>query len=392
MRELVQMFSDSESRDELGIGQIRDVFSNRLFPGTSVIQTRSRYFLFIPWLFKQHQAKGRVGDDLLRRVRESERTLIATMLAADQREGLIGRDAGTRVKTLPSAIYWSGLQSLGVLQVPVAPNEIGPAVSSSMHDPEAGDERSGRAPSVWHPTIPEPPADFPNQVLGGFDLTRDEGIWMRELILEAAPRTLLAHLVSASTPPEESWAPWADPVAMSAREELQLLIADAERFSTVMHGASLLYNLLLAEAYERAGLTAVEGSVDEYVAQLEAWAEEIDPLADQLRSWDLPSWWAEVRAYNPRITPLTQRFVDTWVAMLATGDASSIATNPAARALIADRERTTKKAQARLVNHRLLRAWNGASGTRRLVYRWGTVRRLVADIVNAAEGLDAGPR
>lgn len=96
VRELVGLFSESESRDELGIGQVRDVFSNRLFPGTSVIQTRTRYFLFIPWLFQQHQAKKRSGADLLRRVQESERQLIATMLTADHKEGLIGREAGTQ--------------------------------------------------------------------------------------------------------------------------------------------------------------------------------------------------------------------------------------------------------------------------------------------------------
>jgi hypothetical protein len=36
MRELLKMFSEQESRDELGIGQIRDAFSDMLFPGTSV--------------------------------------------------------------------------------------------------------------------------------------------------------------------------------------------------------------------------------------------------------------------------------------------------------------------------------------------------------------------
>ena len=34
-RETVQLFSQRESRDELGIGTIRDVFSNLLFPGVA---------------------------------------------------------------------------------------------------------------------------------------------------------------------------------------------------------------------------------------------------------------------------------------------------------------------------------------------------------------------
>ena len=44
------MFSQAESRDELGLGQISNALSDTLFPGTSVLLTRARYLLFIPWL------------------------------------------------------------------------------------------------------------------------------------------------------------------------------------------------------------------------------------------------------------------------------------------------------------------------------------------------------
>lgn len=47
-RELIQLFLQPESRDELGIGTVRDALSDLLFPGISVIQTRARYFLFTP--------------------------------------------------------------------------------------------------------------------------------------------------------------------------------------------------------------------------------------------------------------------------------------------------------------------------------------------------------
>ncbi|MGH3706350.1 MAG: DUF6361 family protein, partial [Agromyces sp.] len=43
VREVIALFSQQESRDELGIGQIRDALSDHLFPGTSVLQTRARY-------------------------------------------------------------------------------------------------------------------------------------------------------------------------------------------------------------------------------------------------------------------------------------------------------------------------------------------------------------
>ncbi|WP_408647239.1 DUF6361 family protein [Tessaracoccus coleopterorum] len=53
--------------DELGIGQIRDVFSNVLFPGTSVTQTRARYLLLVPWAFlkagEQRRRERRPGRE-----------------------------------------------------------------------------------------------------------------------------------------------------------------------------------------------------------------------------------------------------------------------------------------------------------------------------------------
>jgi len=48
-REIVQLFSQQDSRDELGIGTVRDALSDAMFPGISVVQSRARYFLFVPW-------------------------------------------------------------------------------------------------------------------------------------------------------------------------------------------------------------------------------------------------------------------------------------------------------------------------------------------------------
>ena len=50
MREVLSAFDDKETIDSLGLGVIRDSISDQLFPGISTIQTRARYFLFIPWI------------------------------------------------------------------------------------------------------------------------------------------------------------------------------------------------------------------------------------------------------------------------------------------------------------------------------------------------------
>lgn len=106
VRDIIRMFEEPGTRDEVGIGPVRDSFSERLFPGTSVIQTRARYFLFVPWAFKE-AARRYSGQMLLQRVDRNERQLIERFRKAGFVDGLIGRQAGARVKTLPSTIYWS---------------------------------------------------------------------------------------------------------------------------------------------------------------------------------------------------------------------------------------------------------------------------------------------
>ena len=52
MLDIVDLLNQQDTRDELGVGTIRDAFSDHLFPGTSTIQTRARYFLFVPWIYR----------------------------------------------------------------------------------------------------------------------------------------------------------------------------------------------------------------------------------------------------------------------------------------------------------------------------------------------------
>jgi hypothetical protein len=107
VREMLQLFSDKDTVDDLGIGTVRDAISNSLFPGTSIIQTRARYFLFVPWLFRR--AERNHADQLVAKATDMERKLIESLRAGGDLAGLIGVEAGKNVRTLPSSIYWSGL-------------------------------------------------------------------------------------------------------------------------------------------------------------------------------------------------------------------------------------------------------------------------------------------
>jgi hypothetical protein len=380
MREMLKMFSEQESRDELGIGQVRDAFSDLLFPGTSVLHTRARYLLIVPWCHVDAERRGLRGDRLAARVADNERRVIKALRNTSDAEGLIGRRAGPAVKTLPSAIYGTALARYGVR----TGDSVGPATQESLDVPEL----THRTTSAWHPTLPEPPAGFPSTVDGGFVLTAAEASWIRERILTSAPHTLLAHLLTTDDDPSpSSQAPWDDAAATGAPEPTATILRHARLFSRCMHGAALLYNLLIAERYEAAGLSEIDEPVSFYRDELAKWASKLAAEPD-LSRWDRGDMWSRVIEQNPRIAgnALARRFVDAWLDAVRAGVAAD---DDALRTLVAERERLVKRAQSRLINDKLLRAWNGASGSASLVYRWPQVRRELVDIRAGLEVTDA---
>jgi hypothetical protein len=64
MAEVIRLFSEQGVRDELGFGTVRDVIADKLFPGTSTIQTRAKYFLFVPYIFLKLQDEAAKSEKL----------------------------------------------------------------------------------------------------------------------------------------------------------------------------------------------------------------------------------------------------------------------------------------------------------------------------------------
>lgn len=378
MRELINMFSQQESLDELGIGQVRDAFSDLLFPGTSSLHTRARYLLIVPWCYQAAERRRATGTALEARVVRIEQEVIGSLTRADVTDGVIGRRVGVAVKTLPSTIYWTALATFGIRRG----DESGAWFGSRATTETEADELAERATGMWHPTTPPVPSGFPYDVPGGLDLDRDEAQWLRDRILAGTTGTLLAHLVGdVHRPFEGSSAPWEDPAVLDAPAEPAADLRHAELFSLAMHGAARLYNLLLGERYEQAGYTDVDAPVETYRDLLDDWAAEIAERHD-LAQWDRSDMWSRVIAVNPRIaTNHTARaFMETWLSAVVDGSATTAANSDHLRRLVEHRERTVKRAQSRFVNERMLRTWSGASGSRRLTFRWPNVRRLVTDV------------
>jgi len=386
MREIVNLFTQSESRDELGIGQVRDAFSDSLFPGTSTLHTRARYLLFVPWCFIAAAAKGGTAARGERRVEDNERALIAGLTDLGATDGLIGRLAGVAVKTLPSALYWGALRQYAIVQVAEPLDALG---LPAPPDPDQ-EELAERVLGAWSPTLPPVPPGFPRHPETGFELSRAEARWLQERMLAGTEGSLLHYLASDGNRPEAtSKAPWDDPISCTPAPEVKKVLEHARLFSLAVQGASFLYNLMIAERYLTAGHTKIENPVERYRDRLQEWAQECGKNDGELSGWDRGAFWDLILAVNPQVRPATRRFLSTWFDRVCNLEIQQAADDQALRQLIGRRERAQKGSQSRLTNDRLLASWSGQSGTRRLTYRWDQVNRIIQDLHDGLEAASA---
>ena len=379
-REIVRMFSQPESRDELGLGQIRDALSDTLFPGTSVLLIRARYLLFVPWLYHEGSRRRRQGSQLSSWVDTQERRLIGALRNGVDSSGLIGGVVGEQVQNLPSTIYWNSLRRFGILRFDGTQPQVAGLRQVSQPSVDAT-EYLERSDVVWDPNMPGPPEDFFSLASCDFSLTHREAEWLAERICLAAPDTLLEFLVGKGNwRPDISQFAWRDDEVNAATGQVRDAVNEARRFAVAMHGAALLYNVLLAERTKDLGMTRYDGRRDYFADWLEQWHNEV--AASDLGSWSLEDLWDLVSARGKPVSPLTRAFVTEWVSLARGLTGRKLAEDETARRLIRDREARQKGGQARLTNDRLMRQWGGASGSGRLNFRWPVVARHLNDIAD----------
>jgi len=387
MMEVIKMFQESDTRDELGIGTIRDTIAEMFFPGTTTIQTKVKYMLFIPWIYLRHEKKKTPSSEMNQKIRNDEIALIKALLQSGETIGVIGGEAKESLKRMPSSVYWYGLGRWGIRQFSGSMDELHRfmdhyyeakknAIKDDDHQPVSGTVRDN-----WHPGLPPVPDEFPSGA--NFQLTQTEAEYLADRIMHSCKDTLFAYLVSAGREAMVSFI-WEHPDFGSFPEKYQKQIIHARNFAVAMNGAALLYNLMLAEKSEN------EKRITEYTGKLEAWADRMGTI--NFGNWDLKEFW-EIVNPDSRIPFRTQRFVSEWLNIgCGPDDRHNVQSKEAARLLIINRERELKRNRARLENQRALEMWTGAAGTGQLSYRWQIARGMINDIIDGLQGdRDAKP-
>ena len=108
---------DEESmgvRDEIGFLTIHQRYADHFFPGTSVLHTRARYALFVPWLFED--LAGKVGVAAQRALRDGETRLAGRLKDAGQDQVIGSRVYPKPSSQPPSTVYWNALAVWGILR------------------------------------------------------------------------------------------------------------------------------------------------------------------------------------------------------------------------------------------------------------------------------------
>ncbi len=379
--ELIQRLSEHDTVDELGIGSVRDGISEVLFPGTSVIHTRARYFFFIPWIYQRLEKRAVTAERFGFEARKAELRLIEVLLESKDNAGTIGSRARQGLKILPSAIYWQALHRLGIRAFPGTRDRYHKTIDGFYATRrialknDDGELESRFRDSNWDKRLPTAPEMFPETA--SFTLRRMEAEYLRDRIIFSASRTLYRQLVDSNKPVSDCDFPWEIPALGKLPEHIQEQLLHARNFSQTIYSAAILYNLILSR------LEKIEESVEEYTEALKGWSDDHGSRAKVIADWDLNRFWQVVAEGGSRISSHTRLFVDSWINLIRATGGRQLSSNTQAQRMIEDRERHLKRGQARVDSKRAREIWRGESGLRPLSYRWGTARQVIVDIQSA---------
>jgi hypothetical protein len=378
---LLRALQEPATLDVLGLGSVRDAFSEMLHPGTSYIHTRLRYFMFLPWIFQRLETEQVAPVDFFRRLRRYEAQLIDCLRHLGPGKGVIGYQAGRNLKRMPSTIYWGGLGAWGLRRLPLSLGEYAQRVAALGRYRAARDDDGNvtdRTGSMWA-QVPEPPDNFLETDIN-FELGPEEARILIDNIRRRHGETLLALLCVKPESAADYRYPWEVP-EMALTGRVAETLRHARCFSELTAGPQYAYNILVARrARQELGWDTARLE-ERQLGHLQGWVTLVGNRRSELRSWvdDLGALWAHL---PDRIHPRTREFIDV-VVKLAVNNPEGFADNPVAHDVIRRRELVLKGSRARLAHRAALEYWSGGAAGGQFEYRWSIARGYLGEIAKA---------
>jgi hypothetical protein len=385
MNETLRALDEPSTLDSLGLGSIRDAFSDLIAPGTSTIHTRLRYFLFIAWICQRIEKSDTSATQFASRLRNDEATLIECLRNGGEKSGVQGYASGKNLKRMPSSAYWGGLRIWGIRKRDWSIADYGRNITrlrASKKADGADETISNSLTTIWN-DMPQAPADFLSASID-FKLTSEEAQFIIQRIRESNPKSLLAFLCSNPGLAKGKKLPW-EINQDSLTPELKKLLLDARNISELTHGPQLVYNLLVAR---RAGTELGRDVADDVAYQLKElnkWADLITARQSELVEWskNLDALWLSLKE-NANIPKRASDFVAKMI-QLALENPHKFAEDPRVHEEVRQREHGLKQNRSRFTNPEALKEWNTPGFGGQLSYRWRIAESYLSDIATALE-------
>ncbi|MEZ5944933.1 MAG: DUF6361 family protein [Planctomycetaceae bacterium] len=392
VKSVIDLLSTPGVIDELGIGVIRDSFSDSLFPGISTIQTRAKYFLTVPRIFRDYEKlppNQRRRRKLATYLNDHENLCMEAMVAnydGDSAHQIIGASfVGKKgeVQRKPSSVYWTGIRQFGLIRTHLSLQGFCQKFANPDQplrdlvqgtDKTKGDDPDAEEQSNETINTPAYDDDWIDSLT--IHLSQEEASFLSRQIEARVPLSLIGQILLDSNlrrkflnlPSEWNFTTFADEAPFLNRlpANLQRVIAAARDFWQLMYGAHIRYNCLIQA---KRGTKQLQSEFEE---RWDDWKEDLKSFP--WNRWDTGFLWQLTKLHNRQVKDYTIEFVEAWIE----GIHESAATDKL-DALVTRQERLNKKARARLHPTADISEseWVGIDD---LNYRLNVARTIIRDI------------
>ena len=260
-----QLRDDVEGvRDEIGFLSLHQAYADRFFPGTSVLHTRLRYALFVPWMYERityHQDRQRISDLI-----EKQELELTRRLKDAGENGVVGiRSYPNPTAQPPSMTYWAALNAWRILR----PTSNGTTPSrQSVHRSIArkpvrqhlqdDDKQQLVEEEPFFCSLPKPPDAWTDTTKRlDFELEEPERIFLRNCFLSVTRpgsdnvQSLLARLVDERVTISNQTVLWSSKVRAAADQLDQDALLRARQVAALSAIGRGVYAALVEEMLEK---------------------------------------------------------------------------------------------------------------------------------------------
>ncbi|MFZ4412028.1 MAG: DUF6361 family protein [Bacteroidales bacterium] len=394
---IIDLLGEAGAVDELGIGVVRNAFSNEIFRGISTIQTRARYFFFVPYLLIDYLRSNQT-EPVQSYMNKQEMNLLEELTLHSSNpvnDRIIGHtiaqknsQAGRRIGELvrkPSEIYWGGIREYGIFKKTHSFHQLCNAIDKHYYsnksvdnistDKEKGDDNPDFEKWTELFDIPYQPGWNRKDM----SLTVEEANHLSERIIETQQNNLIALLLKNPEWIEEFLAveKYKDLIHTSFYLKLdthnQKVLKTAVQFWELMYGAHIRFNILIQERPVQ----------KEKVSFQENWNEWLVNTIEKFNweEFDREFMW-ELTYKNSRVKYYTRQFIDSWIDKIR--DKNYITAIHELDELVRNQEIKNKNDRSKLSNTNtdVHSNWVGID---QLEYRLSYAQTIVRDIAKPLE-------